>query len=255
MNTTNNNFRNTQDTLNNHHLAIKMLDMSFTMYTKTGRKYIDFYSHYERSFEDFLSSLDVLANGRLTHRILDPPTLARYLRTIENDLARWAPYFELVFQNLFEYYAEPLISFTNSADQLLVQIPILLKHKTQLPMSLYSVETVPVPLDALTHQGKNHDYTLVDTVYPYVAMAPNTYVPLTNHQLQLCTLMGHTYLCETAHLLHDKTQHTCASAIYYKVKDTDAAKVCKTEYLKNTHPEPKVLVHICFCPIYHNHGH
>ena len=34
------------------------------------------------------------------------------------------------------YYAEPLVSFTNSADELLVQIPILLKHVLQEPMSL-----------------------------------------------------------------------------------------------------------------------
>ena len=40
-----------------------------------------------------------------------------------------------------------LISFINSTDKLIVQIPVLLKHVSQEPMSLYSICPVPVPID------------------------------------------------------------------------------------------------------------
>ena len=44
-------------------------------------------------------------------------------------------------------------SFTNTIDGLILQLPILIKLKVQVPMSLYSVDTVPIPLDAETYTG------------------------------------------------------------------------------------------------------
>ena len=47
----------------------------------------------------------------------------------------------------YKYYAEPLITFTNSVNKICVQIPILLKHVSQVPMILHSIDTVPVYID------------------------------------------------------------------------------------------------------------
>ena len=38
-------------------------------------------------------------------------------------------------------------------DDLLLQLPILIKLKVQVPMSLYSMKTVPMPLDAEAYTG------------------------------------------------------------------------------------------------------
>ena len=38
-------------------------------------------------------------------------------------------------------------------DYLLLKLPILITLKVQIPMSLYSVETAPVQLDAETYTG------------------------------------------------------------------------------------------------------
>ena len=38
-------------------------------------------------------------------------------------------------------------------DDLLLQLSILIKLKVQVPMSLYSMETAPIPLDAETYTG------------------------------------------------------------------------------------------------------
>ena len=64
-----------------------------------------------------------------------------------------APDYEPVFTDVYQYYDNSLASFTNTIDDLLLQLPILIKLKVQVPMSLYSVETVPVPLDAETYTG------------------------------------------------------------------------------------------------------
>ena len=42
-----------------------------------------------------------------------------------------------------------------------LQLPILIKLKVQVPMSLYSVETAPVPLDAETYTGVKWEYTQI----------------------------------------------------------------------------------------------
>ena len=100
-------------------------------------------------------------SGYLTHCILDPKTLARYLEVVEDDLEETAPSFEPVFTNVYQYYGNSLISFTNIIDDLLLQLPILIKLKVQVPMSLFSIETAPVPLDAETYLGEKREYTQI----------------------------------------------------------------------------------------------
>ena len=94
-------------------------------------------------------------SGYLTHRILDPKILAKYLEAIKDDLEETAPEFEPVFTNVYQYYGNSLISFTNTIDDLLLQLLILIKLKVQVPMSLFSIKMAPVPLDAETNNTGN----------------------------------------------------------------------------------------------------
>ena len=84
---------------------------------------------------------------------MDPKVLARYLKAIADDMEDTAPDYEPVFMDVYKYYNNLLASFTNTIDDLIFQLPILIKLKIQVPMSLYSVDTVPVPLDAETYTG------------------------------------------------------------------------------------------------------
>ena len=63
------------------------------------------------------------------------------------------PDYKPVFTDVYQYYGNSLASFTNTVDDLLLQLPILIKLKIQVPMSLCSVETVPISLDAETYTG------------------------------------------------------------------------------------------------------
>ena len=67
-------------------------------------------------------------------------------------------------------------------------------------MSLFSRETVPVPLDAETYIGDKREYTqILET--EYIALTDNDYVPLTQAQISLCAKIGYMYYCEHTHLL------------------------------------------------------
>ena len=134
-----------------------------------------------------------------------------------------------------------LISFTNTIDDLLLQLPILIKLKVQVPMSLFSSETAPVPLDAETYIGEKREYTQIILETELIARTETNYVPLTQAQILLCAKIGYMYYSEYAHLLKKRTEHTCISAIYYDQGSDIKAKQCKTIVTFNTILESKIL--------------
>ena len=119
------------------------------------------YIRYESVLGDTLIGIENLNSGYLTHHILDPQILTKYLEIIEDDLEETAPEYEPVFTSEYQYYGNSLASFTNTIDDLLLQLPILIKLKVQVPMSLFSIETVPVALDAETYIGDKREYTQI----------------------------------------------------------------------------------------------
>ena len=92
------------------------------------------YIRYESALDDTLIGIENLNSGYLMHRILDPKILAKYLEAVEDDLEETAPEFEPVLTSIYQYYGNSLISFTNTIDDLLLQLPILIKLKVQVPM-------------------------------------------------------------------------------------------------------------------------
>ena len=136
----------------------------------------------------------------MTHCILDLQVLTKYLEIIEDNLEERIPEYEPVFTSVYQYYGDSLALFTNTIDDLLLQLPILIKLKVQVPMSLLSIEIVPVLLDAETYIGHKREYTQIILETEYIALTDNNYVPLTQVQISLCAKIGYTYYCEYAHL-------------------------------------------------------
>ena len=191
--------------------------------------------------DDTLIGIESLNSGYLSHRILDPQVLIKYLEIIEDDLEETAPEYEPVFTSVYQYYGYSLASFTNTIDDSLLQLPILIELKVQVPMSLFSIETVPVPLDAETYLGDKREYTQIIPEIEYIALTDNNYVPLTQVQISLCAKIGYTYYCEYAHLLKKCTEHTCMSTIYYNQESEIKVNQCKTIVTFDTTPESKIL--------------
>ena len=147
---------------------------------------------------------------------------------IEDDLKETTPDFEPVFMNVYQYYGNSLASFTNIIDELLLQLPILIKLKVQVPMALFSIEMAPVPLDAETYLREKREYTQIIPETELIALTENNYIPLMQAQILLCAKIGYMYYCEYAHLLKKCMEHTCMSAIYYDQGSDVKAKQCKT---------------------------
>ena len=108
-------------------------------------------------------------------------------------------------------------------------------------MSLFSIETVPIPLDAETYLGEKREYTQIIPETEYIALTDNNYIPLTQMLISLCAKIGYTYYCEYAHLLKKCTEHTCMSAIYYDQESEIKANQCKTIMTFDNALESKML--------------
>ena len=199
------------------------------------------YIRYKSALDDTLIGIENLNSGYLTHCILDPKILPKYLEAVEDNLEETAPEFEPVFTSIYQYYGNSLISFTNTIDDLLLQLPILIKLKVQVPMSLSSIETAPVPLDAETYIGEKREYTQIIPETDLIALTENNYIPLTQAQISLCAMIGYMYYCEYAHLLRKRTEHACMPAIYYDQGSDVKVKQCKTIVTFDTIPESKIL--------------
>ena len=89
------------------------------------------YNRYESSSDNTLTGIESLSSGYLTHRILDPKALARYLEAIADDMEDTAPDYKPIFTDVYKYYGNSLASFTNTIDNLILQFPILIKLKVQ----------------------------------------------------------------------------------------------------------------------------
>ena len=234
-------FRQTHKTFQIHHLALLMFKDYITILVGTLQRIHRQYVRYESALDDTLIGIENLNSGYLTPRILDPKILAKYLEAVKDDLEETAPEFEPGFLNVYQYYGNSLISFTNTIHDLLLQLPILIKLKVQVPMSLFSIETAPVPLDAETYLGEKREYTQIIPETELIALTENNYIPLTQAQISLCAKIGYMYYCEYAHLLKKCTEHTCMSAIYYDQGSDVKVKQCKTIITFDTILESKIL--------------
>ena len=146
-----------------HHFALLLFKNYLTIQIGTLQRIHRQYIKYESVLDDTLIGIENLNSQYLTHQILDPQVLTKYLEIIEDDLEDKAPEYEPVFTSVYQYYGNSLASFTNTIDDLLLQLPILIKLKVQVPMSLFSIETVPVPLDAVICIGDKREYTQNNT--------------------------------------------------------------------------------------------
>ena len=142
-------FRWTHKMLTIHHFALLLFKNYLTIQVGMLQRIHHQYNRYESALDDTLIGIESLSSGYLTHSILDPKTLSRYLEAIADHMEDMAP----VFTEVYQYYGNSLASFTNMIDDLILQLPILIKLKVQVPMSLYNVDTAPIPLDAETYTG------------------------------------------------------------------------------------------------------
>ena len=138
-------FRQMHETQTIHHFALLLLKNYLTILVGTLQRIHRQNIRYESALDETLIGIENLNSGYLTHHILDPKVLTRYLEIIEDNLEEMMSEYEPAFTSVYQYYGNSLALFTNTIDDLLLQLSFLIKLKIQVPMSFFSIETAPVP--------------------------------------------------------------------------------------------------------------
>ena len=102
-------FKQTHKTFQIHHLALLMFKDYITIIVSTLQRIHRHYIRYKSALDNTLIGIENLNSGYLTHHILDPKILGKYLEAVKDDLEETAPEFEPVFTSVYQYYGNSLI--------------------------------------------------------------------------------------------------------------------------------------------------
>ena len=107
-------FRQMYEMLMIHHFALLLFKNYLTIQVGTLQRMHCQYNRYESALDDTLIGSESISSGYLTHCILDPKILSRYLKVIADVMEDTAPDYEPVFTDIYQYYGNLLTSFTNT---------------------------------------------------------------------------------------------------------------------------------------------
>ena len=84
-------FRQTHKTFQIHHLELRIFKDYITILVGTLQRIHRQYISYESALDDTLIGIENLNSGYLSHHMLDPKILGKYLEAVEDDLEETAP--------------------------------------------------------------------------------------------------------------------------------------------------------------------
>ena len=93
-------FRQTHKTQMIHHFALLLFKNYLTIQVGSLQRIHHQYIRYELTLDDTLIGIENLNSGYLTHHILDPQVLSKYLETIKDDLEDTTPEYQQVYTNI-----------------------------------------------------------------------------------------------------------------------------------------------------------
>ena len=109
----------------------------------------------------------------------------------------------------------------------------------QARLTLYQIETVPVPI--LDTNNKAQSYMQLRIDKPYIALNDETYISLKSQELNTCKKIGYEYFCEELFVVKSKHKFSCASAVYSNLNH-EIKQNCNFDYHFNkTDITPSVL--------------
>ena len=95
-------FRQTDEMQTVHHFVLLLFKNYLTIQVGSLQRIHQQYIKYKSVLDETLIAIENLNSGYLTHHILDPQILNKYLETIEDDLEDTAPDYEPVFTSVYQ---------------------------------------------------------------------------------------------------------------------------------------------------------
>ena len=212
------------------------------MYMKNAREEHDVtYREAVKAARDFLDGIAIVTQGRLPRSLISDNQLREILDKMDAMVKRNYPDYVLAATHISHYRDMKMVTFTvdQQTHSLIVTFPAFIKNYKQPPLSLYEVETVPVPI--VDKNIKSNSYSQVRIEKSYIAAGTDYYIQLRISELLMCKSIRHIYYCKELFVIKHKSRHHCVSAIFYNLGPTTITKNCKFDYYYNTTVPPVIL--------------
>ena len=123
-------------------------------------KYISLYKELVTQLRSYISAIRMLAKGYLPTTLITPSKLQEILKEVTKSLQQTNPDYALVLNRLHLYYDMQLVTFGIDREMnLVIQFPVFIQPYIQKPLTLYQLETVPVPVPILDTNTDAQSYT------------------------------------------------------------------------------------------------
>ena len=166
-------------------------------------KYVRMCEKFINEFRSYLKAIRVLSKGYLPITLITPSKLKAILQQIQLAITKSNQNYEIVLNRLYLYYDMKLVMFgIDYQKNLIIQFPVFVQLYMQMKLTLYQVETVPVPI--LDAGDKVQSYTQLKIEKPYIALNDETYITIHPQELNNCKKNGYEYFCEKLFVVKSK---------------------------------------------------
>ena len=214
---------------------------SLLFLTTVREKYVKMYERFLNQLRQYSQAIRVLSKGYLPITLLSPSKLNKILQKVRETVQKENKDYDILIKRLYLYYDMKLVTFgIDDKRNLIVQFPVFVHPHNQQHLTLYQLETVPIPI---IDRNKNaQSYTHLQVTKPYIALNSETYISLRIQELEACKKIGYEYYCEELFVVKHRSQHNCESAIYFDSNDEIIKENCEFQYFYNkTDVKPAVL--------------
>ena len=158
--------------------------------------YVRMYERFIVELKLYSKAIRVLSKGYLPISVMPPSKLEAILEQVKLVLVKTNKDYDLVLTRLYLYYDMKLVTFgIDNQKNLIIQFSVFVQPYTQMRLTLYQIETVPVPI--LDANNKAKSYTQLKMDKPYIALNEETYISLHPKELNICKRIGYEYFLKS----------------------------------------------------------
>ena len=164
---------------------------------------------YLRELFELRNSLVKLKGGSLTTYLVNPATLKAACEQVKANLD---PMYQLIIEDPLTLYQLPA-QFKWERDHLLISLQVPVKLLNAPVHDIYKVNTAQLHYNE--NQKENEQlFTELKVKRPFVAMGPNSFVEISQSELDSCLKLGKLFLCDVPMMQVETADETCLSALY-----------------------------------------
>ena len=150
--------------------------------TMVKEKYVRMYEKFITELKSYSKPIRVLSKGYLPITLIMPSKLEAILQQVQLAITKSNQDYEIVLNRLYLYYDMKLVTFAiDYQKNLIIQFPVFVQLYMQTKLTLYQVETVPVPI--LDADYKAQSYTQHKIEKPYIALNDEMDISICSQEL------------------------------------------------------------------------